>query len=356
MRVALISGANGQDGSYLTELLLDRGYHVHGLVRRASSHNTTRIDHLLAAYPDRVTLHAGDVTDAINMHRVVQATAPDEVYNLAGQSDVAVSFQCPDYTTATNALGPLHLLEALRGSPARFYQASTSEMYGDSPAPQAEHTVFAPRSPYAVAKLAAYHTVRMYREAYGVYACNGILFNHESPRRSRAFVTAKICHGVARVLLGSTEPITLGNLDAMRDWGHARDMVRGMHMMLQMPDPDDYVLATGTARSVREFVNAAFKQGERFGAGRSLRLEWISDDTAILADTGTVAVAADPAMQRPLDVPVLRGDATKAARVLGWRPMVPFEDMVSEMIAAYLPRPRNDAVITPSGEIIACPP
>lgn len=335
---ALITGITGQDGSYLAEFLLAKGYEVHGIVRRASSFNTGRIDHI---YLNRektgvpLTLHYGDLTDSSNLNRLLERIEPTEIYNLAAQSHVKVSFEVPEYTAEVDAIGTLRLLDAIRetGVRCRFYQASTSELYGKvHEIPQTETTPFHPRSPYAVAKLYAYWIVRNYREAYGLHASNGILFNHESPRRGPNFVTRKITLAVARIHLGKQECLYLGNLDAKRDWGYAPDYVRGMWMMLQQPEPDDYVLATGETHSVREFVEAAFGHvGRRIvwrGAGEQ--------EEGFEADTGVVRVRVDPAYYRPAEVDLLLGNPAKARARLGWAPAVGFADLVRIMVEADL--------------------
>ena len=334
---ALITGVTGQDGAYLARFLLGKGYVVHGIKRRASSINSARVDQI---YEDphidnrHFILHHGDMTDGTTLIRILQQSQPDEIYNLAAQSHVAVSFEMPEYTANSDALGALRLLEAIRilgmTDRTRFYQASTSELYGNSPAPQNESTPFAPRSPYAAAKLYAYWVTVNYREAYSIHASNGILFNHESPMRGETFVTRKITRAVAQIACHTdAPPLYLGNLDAQRDWGHAKDYVRGMWMMMQQPKPDDYVLATGASRSVREFVNAAF------GAA-SIMLEWQGageHESARDTQTGRVCVAVDPHYFRPTEVNELRGDASKAQRILGWRPEIGFETLVQEMVA-----------------------
>ena len=339
MKVALITGVTGQDGAYLAELLLAKGYEVHGLKRRASSFNTARIDHL---YQDphhagtRLFLHYGDLTDATNLIRVVQEVQPDEIYNLAAQSHVQVSFETPEYTASADGLGPLRLLEAIRilklEGRTRFYQASTSELYGASPPPQDEATPFRPQSPYAAAKLYAYWITRNYREAYGLFAANGILFNHESPRRGETFVTRKITRAVAAIELGLQPRLWLGNLDARRDWGHARDYVEGMWRILQHEEADDWVLATGEAHSVREFVELAFAAVDREIVWEGRGEEERGRDRR----TGAVLVEVDPRYFRPLEVPHLQGDATKARERLGWRPRVSFAELVREMVQADL--------------------
>jgi len=350
---ALITGITGQDGAYLAELLLEKGYEVHGIKRRASSLNTQRIDHL---YQDphetdvRMVLHYGDMTDATNLIRIIQSVQPDEIYNLAAQSHVAVSFETPEYTANADGLGALRVLEAIRilgmGDRTRFYQASTSEMYGKvQEIPQTESTPFYPRSAYGVAKVYAYWTTVNYREAYDLYACNGILFNHESPIRGETFVTRKITRGLARVAEGLQESLSLGNLDAKRDWGHARDYVRAQWMILQEAEPSDYVIATGQQHSVRDFV-------ERVGAVLGMSIEWKGvgvGEEGVDAVTGQVVVKVDPRYFRPTEVDSLLGDATKARTQLGWAPEVHFDDLVKEMAEADLELARKDALITRHG-------
>jgi len=335
--VALITGITGQDGAYLARFLLAKGYIVHGIKRRASSINSVRVD---AIYEDphlnnrHFIMHYGDMTDSTGLIRILQQVQPNEIYNLAAQSHVAVSFEMPEYTANADAVGTLRLLEAIRilGLTARtkFYQASTSELFGNSPAPQNETTPFAPRSPYAAAKLYGYWITVNYREAYGMHASNGILFNHESPMRGETFVTRKITRGIAQwVNQPEAPPLYLGNLDARRDWGHAKDYVRGMWMMMQQPQADDYVLATGAARTVREFVNAAF-------AAADIMLTWEGagvKETAHDAKSGRPCVAIDSHYFRPTEVNELLGDASKAHRVLGWQPEYSFEQLVTEMVA-----------------------
>jgi GDPmannose 4,6-dehydratase len=326
----------GQDGSYLAEFLLEQGYVVHGVKRRASSFNTERIDHLYVDPHEgkpSLFLHYGDMTDATNIIRIVQETQPTEIYNLAAQSHVQVSFETPEYTANADAIGTLRLLEAIRilklGEQTRFYQASTSELYGDvEETPQRETTPFRPRSPYAAAKLYAYWITVNYREAYGFHASNGILFNHEGPRRGETFVTRKITRAVAAISQGKQGHLYLGNLDAKRDWGHAKDYARGMWLMLQQPEPDDYVLATGESHSVREFVERAF-------AHVDYTIEWRGrgvDETGVDTKTGKVLVKIDPRYFRPTEVESLRGDASKAHQRLGWRPTVAFGELVREMV------------------------
>ncbi len=355
-KVALITGITGQDGAYLAEFLLEKGYVVHGIKRRSSLFNTQRIDHL---YQDphvedrRLILHFGDMTDSSSLMRVIAQVQPDEIYNLAAQSHVAVSFEEPEYTANSDALGALRVLEAMRilglGGKTRFYQASTSELYGlVQESPQTEKTPFYPRSPYAVAKLYAFWTTVNYREAYGMYACNGILFNHESPLRGETFVTRKITRALARIALGVQDCLYLGNLGAQRDWGHAKDFVRMQWMMLQQPAPEDFVIATGVQHSVRDFVTAA--AGE-LGLG----LEWQGggkDESARLAafdaakwpalKKGRVVVRVDPAYFRPTEVQTLLGDATKARTQLGWAPEISFEALVAEMVCEDLNSARRD--------------
>ncbi len=339
-RIALITGVTGQDGALLAELLLRKGYVVHGVKRRSSSFNTARVDHL---YHDpheedvRLFLHHGDMTDATNLIRIVQEVRPTEIYNLAAQSHVQVSFETPEYTANADALGALRLLEAIRilgmKDRARFYQASTSELYGNvAEAPQRETTPFYPRSPYAAAKLYAYWMTVNYREAYGFYACNGILFNHEGPTRGETFVTRKITRAVAAIQLGRQKRLYIGNLDAKRDWGHARDYVDGMWRILQQPTPDDYVLATGETHSVREFVEVAFAE-----IGRTIGWHGkAADEKGVDAKTGEILVEVDPRYFRPTEVDFLLGDPTKAREKLGWTHKTSFGDLVREMVAADL--------------------
>src|SRR6202165_1304604 len=339
-RVALITGVTGQDGAYLAEFLLDKGYVVHGIKRRTSLFNTDRIDHL---YEDphiadrRFILHYGDMTDSLSLLRVIQKVQPDEIYNLAAQSHVAVSFEEPEFTAHSDALGTLRVLEAIRilglEKKSRFYQASTSELYGlVQETPQTETTPFYPRSPYAVAKLYAYWITVNYREAYGIYACNGILFNHESPLRGETFVTRKITRALARIKLGLQERVHLGNLGAKRDWGHARDYVEMQWLMLQQETPEDYVIATGEQHSVRDFVEYAAEE-----VGIKVRWEGHGiDEKGYNAETGQCIVAIDPRYFRPAEVETLLGDASKAKRQLGWVPQTSFRDLVSEMMCADL--------------------
>ncbi len=359
MKKALITGITGQDGAYLAELLLAKGYEVHGIKRRASSLNTDRIDHL---YQDphesgvRLRLHYGDLTDATNLIRVVQEVQPDEIYNLAAQSHVAVSFETPEYTANADALGTLRLLEAIRilglEKRTRFYQASTSEMYGKvQEVPQKESTPFYPRSPYGAAKVYAYWITVNYREAYGIHACNGILFNHESPIRGETFVTRKITRGLARIREGLEPCLYLGNLDARRDWGHARDFVQAQWLILQHSAADDYVIATGEQHSVREFVERA---AARLGFALQWRGEGVQEE-GVDKDSGKVIVRIDPRYFRPTEVETLLGDATRARTRLGWRPTVSFDTLVEEMVAADLAHARRDALLRRQGYAIHRP-
>ena len=346
-RVALITGVTGQDGAYLAEFLLNKGYVVHGLKRRSSSFNTGRVDHLYQDphEPDlRFAMHYGDLTDATNLIRIVQETQPDEIYNLAAQSHVQVSFETPEYTANADGLGTLRLLEAIRilnmERRVRFYQASTSELYGKvQQVPQRETTPFYPRSPYAAAKLYAYWIVVNYREAYGFHASNGILFNHEGPTRGETFVPRKITRAVAAIELGLQDTLFLGNLDAKRDWGHARDYVEGMWLITQQPDPDDYVLATGETRSVREFVEEAFAQVGKKIVWRGSGV----DEKGLDARSGRTLVGIDPRYFRPTEVDLLIGDSTKAREKLGWRHKVSFDALVAEMVQADLELVRQEA-------------
>ena len=339
-KTALITGITGQDGAYLAELLLKKGYTVHGIKRRASSFNTDRIDHL---YKDphetgrKFVLHYGDLTDSTNLIRIIQEVQPDELYNLAAQSHVAVSFETPEYTANCDALGTLRLLEAIRilglEKKTKFYQASTSELFGKvQEVPQKETTPFYPRSPYAVAKMYSYWIVVNYREAYGIYACNGILFNHESPVRGETFVTRKITRAVARIKLGLQDRIYLGNLDSKRDWGHAKDYVKMQWLMLQQDEPDDYCISTGKQYSVRDFVDAAFKE-----IGVAVRWEGAGvDEKGYDAESGNLLVEVDTRYFRPTEVETLLGDSTKAREKLGWVPEITLEQMVGEMVRADL--------------------
>lgn len=345
-RVALITGVTGQDGAYLAELLLAKGYTVHGTKRRSSSFNTARVDHLFHDVHETGVpffLHYGDMTDATNLIRIIQETQPDEIYNLAAQSHVLVSFETPEYTANADALGTLRVLEAIRilgmEKRVRFYQASTSELYGAArEVPQRETTPFYPRSPYGAAKLYAYWITVNYREAYGIHASNGILFNHEGPTRGETFVTRKITRAVAAIELGFQDKLYLGNLEARRDWGHARDFVEGMWLIVQQPEPDDYVLATGESHSVREFVEKAFAR-----AGR--RIEWKGTGAAergLDTATGKVLVEIDPHYFRPTEVECLLGDPSKARQKLGWRHKVSFDQLVGEMVDADLIAVRDE--------------
>jgi len=362
---ALITGVTGQDGAYLAELLLEKGYEVHGIKRRASSFNTDRIDHL---YQDphqadrHFTLHYGDLTDSTNLIRVIQEVQPDEIYNLAAQSHVAVSFETPEYTANADAVGPLRVLEAIRilrlTAKTKFYQASTSELYGTvQETPQTETTPFYPRSPYGAAKLYAYWITVNYREAYGMYACNGILFNHESPIRGETFVTRKITRALARIKLGLQNAVYLGNLDARRDWGHARDFVEAQWLILQQPSPEDFVIATGEQRSVREFVEiAAGELGigigwEGEGADEVGRIE--NDPTGdATVRAGDVIVRIDPRYYRPTEVDTLLGDASKAKQKLGWTPRISFAQMVKDMVACDLEIAERDSLTARAGYTI----
>jgi GDPmannose 4,6-dehydratase len=357
--IALITGITGQDGSYLAELLLAKGYIVHGIKRRSSSFNTQRIDHLYADPHDpaaRLFLHYGDLTDATNLIRILKETQPDEIYNLGAQSHVQVSFETPEYTGNSDGLGTLRLLEAIRilgmTKKTRFYQASTSELYGKVQAvPQDETTPFYPRSPYAAAKLYAYWIVVNYREAYGMHASNGILFNHESPRRGETFVTRKITRAAAAISLGQQECLFLGNLDARRDWGHARDFVEGMWRILQQDTPDDYVLATNETHTVRSFVERAF-------AETGITLEWEgtgTDEHGICSGSGRVLVRIDPAYFRPTEVELLIGNPAKAERQLGWRHTVTLPELIAEMVAHDLAELRGARPVdrTPVGIMLA---
>jgi len=337
-KTALITGITGQDGAYLAELLLSKGYIVHGVKRRSSMFNTDRVDHLYQDQHEKNVnffLHYGDLTDSTNLIRLVQETAPDEIYNLAAQSHVMVSFETPEYTANADAIGTLRLLEAIRilkrTEQTKFYQASTSELYGlVQEVPQKETTPFYPRSPYGVAKLYAYWIAKNYREAYNMYTCNGILFNHESPLRGETFVTRKITRAAAKISLGMQDKLFLGNLDAQRDWGHARDYVKGMWMMMQHHTPDDYVLATGETHSIRRFAELAFSH-----VGIQLRWDGVGvNEKGINAANGAVLIEVDPRYFRPTEVELLVGDATKARETFGWQHEVGFEALVEEMMRA----------------------
>ena len=352
-KVAFITGITGQDGAYLAELLLKKDYIVHGLKRRSSSFNTGRIDHL---YQDphiskrNFILHHGDLTDSTNLIRIIQEVQPDEIYNLAAQSHVQVSFETPEYTANADGLGTLRILEAIRllnmVEKTKFYQASTSELYGMvQEVPQNEKTPFYPRSPYAVAKLYGYWITINYREAYNLYACNGILFNHESPVRGETFVTRKITRAAARISMGTQERVYLGNLDAKRDWGHASDFVEGMWRMLQQDEPEDFVLATGVTTTIREFTERAF-------AEVGITLEWSGsgvDETGRDVKSGNIIVSIDPAYFRPTEVDLLIGDASKAREKLGWQPTCDLQQMIEEMIKADLEEARKDQLLQSGG-------
>jgi len=350
---ALITGITGQDGAYLAEFLLAKGYEVHGIKRRASSFNTERIDHMYQDLHDQdvqMYLHYGDLTDATNLMRIVQQVQPDELYNLAAQSHVAVSFETPEYTANVDALGTLRLLEAIRilglERKTRFYQASTSEMFGQvREVPQKETTSLHPRSPYGAAKAYGHWITVNYREAYGLFACSGILFNHESPVRGETFVTRKITRGLARIHEKLDACLYLGNLDSLRDWGHARDYVRAQWLMLQQPEPDDFVIATGEQHSVREFV---VRVASRLG----MSIEWRgtgADEQGVDTTTGRTIVQIDPRYYRPTEVDALLGDATKARSKLGWQPQISFDELVREMVAADLILARRDAAVAREG-------
>ena len=365
-KIALITGITGQDGAYLAEFLLGKGYTVHGIKRRTSLFNTGRIDHL---YEDphvekrRFILHYGDLTDSSSLMHVMQQVRPDEVYNLGAQSHVAVSFEEPEYTANSDAMGALRLLEAIRilglSDKTRFYQASTSEMFGlVRETPQKETTPFHPRSPYGVAKLYGYWITVNYREAYGIYACNGILFNHESPIRGETFVTRKITRALARIVLGLQDCLFLGNLDARRDWGHAKDFVRAMWLMLQQPTPDDFVISTGEQHSVRDFVTVAAAelgvtmQWEGDGTGETGRIAGVDSKRAPLLEPGRVIVRVDPRYFRPAEVNALLGDASKAKARLGWQPEISFSQLVREMVAEDLRLAQRDELIKRHGHAI----
>ena len=358
-KTALITGITGQDGSYLAELLLEKGYAVHGIKRRASSFNTSRIDHL---YQDpheqdpRLVLHYGDLTDSTNLIRIIQQIQPDEIYNLGAQSHVAVSFEAPEYTANSDALGTLRIPEAVRmlglTEKTRIYQASTSELYGlVQEIPQKETTPFYPRSPYGVAKLYAYWITVNYREAYGMYACNGILFNHESPRRGETFVTRKITRGLARIDAGLNHAMFMGNLDSLRDWGHARDYVEMQWRMLQQDTPEDFVIATGRQETVRRFIELAAEQ-LGWGSGIGPAIQWDGsglEEVGRRADTGAVVVQIDPRYFRPAEVETLLGDPTKAKDKLGWTPTTTLEELVAEMVAADREEAAKEALLRRKG-------
>jgi len=364
---ALITGITGQDGSYLAELLLEKGYEVHGIKRRASSFNTQRVDHL---YQDphesgaRMHLHYGDLTDSSNLTRIIAEVEPDEVYNLGAQSHVAVSFESPEYTADVDGMGTLRLLEAIRflkrTDRTRFYQASTSELYGlVQQTPQTETTPFYPRSPYGVAKLYAYWITVNYRESYGMYACNGILFNHESPRRGETFVTRKITRGLANIAQGLEHCLFMGNLDALRDWGHAKDYVRMQWMMLQQDVAKDYVIATGVQYSVRQFIDMAARElgitlaFEGQGADERAVVQSVQGDKAPAVKPGDVIVQVDPRYFRPAEVATLLGDPAKAKADLGWVPQITLQEMVKEMVASDLHVARRHALLSTHGYTVA---
>jgi GDPmannose 4,6-dehydratase len=366
-KVALITGVTGQDGSYLAELLLEKGYIVHGIKRRSSQFNTQRVDHI---YQDphiddaRFHLHYGDLSDTSNLIRIVQETQPDEIYNLGAQSHVAVSFESPEYTSDVDGLGTLRLLEAIRilglEKKTRFYQASTSELYGlVQEIPQKESTPFYPRSPYAVAKLYAYWIVVNYREAYGMYACNGILFNHESPRRGETFVTRKITRGLANIAQGLEPCLYMGNLDSLRDWGHAKDYVRMQWMMLQQAQPEDFVIATGVQYSVRQFIEMSARElgvtlrFEGQGVNEQAIVQAVEGDKAPALRPGQVIVKVDPRYFRPTEVETLLGDPAKAKNTLGWVPRIALQDMVTEMVVSDLADAQRHALLKHHGYAVA---
>ena len=365
-KVALITGITGQDGAYLAEFLIDKGYVVHGIKRRTSSFNTQRIDHLYQDPHDsdpRLILHYGDLTDSSSLVRIIEQAQPDEIYNLAAQSHVAVSFEEPEYTANSDALGVLRVLEAMRNlglaNKTRFYQASTSELYGMvRETPQSESTPFYPRSPYAVAKLYAYWITVNYREAYGMYACNGILFNHESPLRGETFVTRKITRALSRIFLGRQECLFLGNLAARRDWGHAKDYVRMQWMMLQQPEPEDYVIATGVQYSVRDFVDAAASElgislvWEGSGESEIGRIDSVGASKGTSLSKGKVIVRVDPRYFRPAEVETLLGNATKAREKIGWEPAISFRELVAEMVHEDLRQAKQDELSQSHGHRI----
>jgi GDPmannose 4,6-dehydratase len=363
MKKALITGITGQDGSYLAEFLLEKGYEVHGIKRRSSSFNTERIDHIYedpAIHHNRFYLHYGDLSDSSNLTRIIKEVEPDEIYNLAAQSHVAVSFEAPEYTADVDALGTLRLLEAIRflglEKKTRFYQASTSELFGlVQETPQRETTPFYPRSPYAVAKMYAYWITVNYRESYGMYACNGILFNHESMRRGETFVTRKITRGLSNIALGLDTCLSLGNMDALRDWGHAKDYVRMQWMMLQQEQPDDFVIATGKQISVREFVRLSARelgveldfQGE--GVDEIGVVSTISGELAPALSVGDVVIRVNPRYFRPAEVETLLGDPSKAKELLGWVPEITVEEMCAEMVAYDLDQARQKSLLKSHG-------
>ena len=366
-KVALITGITGQDGSYLAEFLLEKGYIVHGIKRRASLFNTERVDHI---YQDphvshrNFVLHYGDLTDSTNLIRIIQQTQPDEIYNLGAQSHVAVSFESPEYTADVDAMGTLRILEAIRilglEKKTRFYQASTSELYGlVQEIPQKETTPFYPRSPYAVAKLYAYWITVNYREAYGMYACNGILFNHESPRRGETFVTRKVTRGLANIAQGLDQCLYMGNMDSLRDWGHAHDYVRMQWMMLQQDTPDDFVIATGVQYSVREFIQRSAKRlgitikFEGKGVDEIGVVERVQGNDAPSVRPGEVIVRIDPRYFRPAEVETLLGDPTKAKEKLGWVPQITLDEMIDEMVANDLDAAKRHALLKSHGFAVA---
>jgi len=362
-KIALITGITGQDGSYLAELLLEKGYEVHGIKRRSSSFNTQRLDHIYQDPHDdnlNLKLHYGDLTDSSNLIRVIQEVRPDEIYNLGAQSHVAVSFDSPEYTADVDALGALRILEAIRilglEKKTRYYQASTSELYGEvEESPQTEKTPFNPQSPYAVAKLYAYWIVENYRKAYGIFACNGILFNHESPRRGETFVTRKITRGLTNIAVGLEKCLYMGNLDALRDWGHARDYVRMQWMMLQQDYPEDFVIATGIQYSVREFILWSAKElgliieFEGRGLNELGVVRKIQGDKCPFLSIGDVIVKIDKRYFRPLEVATLLGDPTKAEKVLGWKPQVSAQEMCAEMVESDLKLAQKASLLLESG-------
>ncbi|WP_265346125.1 GDP-mannose 4,6-dehydratase [Aeromonas veronii] len=363
IKVALITGVTGQDGSYLAEFLLDKGYEVHGLIRRASSYNTSRIDHLRQV-SDKITLHYGDLSDSSNLNRLIKEIAPDEVYNLGAMSHVAVSFESPEYAADVDAIGTLRILEAIRVNglvqKTRFYQASTSELYGlVQEIPQRETTPFYPRSPYAVAKMYAYWITVNYRESYGMYACNGILFNHESPRRGETFVTRKITRAIANIAQGIEQCLYLGNMDSLRDWGHAKDYVRMQWMMLQQESAEDFVIATGKQISVREFVRMSAKEAgielefSGDGVNEIATVTAVNGDNAPAVKVGDVIVRVDPRYFRPAEVETLLGDPAKAKAKLGWVPEITVEEMCAEMVANDLLQAKQHALLKANGFDVA---
>ena len=364
MKKALITGISGQDGSYLAEFLLDKGYEVHGIIRRASSFNTERIDHIHSN--ENLTLHYGDLTDTSNLVRIIKEIEPDELYNLGAQSHVAVSFESPEYTADVTGLGTIRLLEAIRilglEKKTRFYQASTSELFGEvQETPQKETTPFYPRSPYAAAKLYSYWITVNYREGYGMYACNGILFNHESPRRGETFVTRKITRLMANIAQGLESKISLGNMDALRDWGHAKDYVRMQWLMLQQDKPEDFVIATGVQHSVRDFVKATGKElgltlefsGE--GLNEIATVTDIQGDNAPAIKVGDVIVDVNPKYFRPTEVETLLGDPTNAKEKLGWVPEITLEEMIKEMVATDLNNAKRNVLLKEHGFDVVIP-